>query len=96
MIPMAQNFRKNINFFRMQCSTGLVAVRRRARRAGSLDNDSAQMRTFAHASPLCTKSWFATKRFCGDSGEWKRECVRALMEKGTLKTVREKEIGVMC
>ena len=38
-----------------------------------------------HASPLCTKSQFAAMRSCGNSGELKREYVRALVEKGTLK-----------
>ena len=37
-------------------------------------------------------SQFTARRSCGNSGELKRENVRALMEKGILKTVRERKV----
>ena len=54
-ITMTQKLWEEINFFRMQCSTGLVAARGRVGRPGSSGDDSAQI-DWHSASPLCTGS----------------------------------------
>ena len=62
----------------------------RAGRAGSSGDDTAKMRTSLVRLHFARRASSQQGGLVGNSGELKREDVRALMEKGMLKTVREK------
>ena len=81
-ITMTQKLWEEINFFRIQCSTGLVVW------AVQVPQETTPRKL---AQCLSTLHRFAARRSC-DSGELKREHVRALIEKGTWKAVRERKV----